>query len=960
MVENALARGISRRCAVAWAKSWPYDQAVESWQPLWEHLDNSADIAGFLVDEWVPPGVLALIADVVGGERARVLVVWLAGVHDIGKVTPAFAVQGRSLSDRMVRTGLGVGPAALQDRSKLRHEVAGAAILDRWLSERFAWGKFDRRQLTDIVAGHHGAFPSVRAVQDAPFAPALFGDAAWIEVQNALLDRAAERAGMDPSAPIWQGVRLPQAAQMLVTGIVIMADWIASDEQYFPLIDVEDVPDVRAPTPGPSLRAVTAWRRVNLGRRWAPSPDGNVSDRFRDRFPWAQSGPRDVQRTVAEVAEQMAAPGLMMLEAPMGIGKTEAAFMAAEALAARCGARGCFVALPTQATSNAMFSRMLQWLTRLPDGEGVGTQSVALVHGKAALNDEFRAIPFGRTSEGQIYDDHVSGSETSRYTAVVSEWMRGRKRAALSSFAVGTIDQVLFAALRARHTMLRHLSLAGKVVIIDEVHAADVFMSAFLDRALEWLAACGAPVVLMSATLPAQRRVELYLAYERGRRRRLAEQPEPPEIESAATARLAGDIGYPAIVTTGDDGPRVTVVASGGESRQVHVARLEDDVEILGALLEERLADGGCAVVIRNTVRRAQETGRRLSEIFGAENVTVSHAGFLAVDRTRNDLALLAKFGPSGTSVVRPEKHVVVATQVVEQSLDLDFDFMVTDVAPVDLILQRMGRLHRHERGDGRPERLREARCYITGVDWAQRPPRPEGGASAVYGKWLVYSGLAVLDRHLDGNPVTLPGDIAPLVQAAYAGDVTVPDAWLEEVSVARAKFSEKQAARRYGAGLMTLSPVQAHGRDLYDGGRGGVGVVDEDSPRGQGYVRDGGDSVEVVVVQSGGDGSDRVPDWVECNGERLLPYRHVDVPYAQAKVLARCTLRLPFRLTHEGVIDAVIAELEQQRFDGWRTAPFLSGQLALVLDDDRRALLAGHRLHYDLRYGLEVQRDEE
>ncbi|MBU4214764.1 MAG: CRISPR-associated helicase Cas3', partial [Actinobacteria bacterium] len=789
----------------------------------------------------------------------------------------------------------------------------------------------------------------------------LIGTGPWVSVQDALLDRAAVRAGLDLAR--LATVRLPQAVQMLLTGVVVMADWIASGDT-FPLLPVEQVPavpPVEAPVSEASERAARGLREVRLGRPWTPSLEpADVDGRFVDRFPWALSGPRPVQRAVVEAAATMTAPGLLVLEAPMGVGKTEAAFMAAEVLAARTGASGCFVALPTQATSNAMFARMLAWLERLPDGAGVGAQSVALVHGKAALNDDLARLPFGIRDGAPLYDEDTEDSATRRVRAVLGEWTRGRKQAALSAFVVGTIDQVLFAALRARHTMLRHLSLAGKVVVVDEVHAADVYMSAFLERALEWLAAEGTSVLLMSATLPAARRSALYVAYERGRRRRLGEEPDDLDQELAVLTRLGGDIGYPSVVVTGEDGPQVLSPPAGSDGRAVRLHQLDDDLESLTALLLDRLADGGCAVVVRNTVRRAQETARHLSRVFGEEQVSVAHAGFLAADRVATDRGLLARFGPPGDRVTRPVRHVVVATQVVEQSLDVDFDLMVSDFAPIDLVLQRLGRLHRHRRGpeeQDRPVGVREAECYLTGVDWTATPPTPVSGSCAVYGRWLLYAGLAVVQPHLDGLPVRLPSDISSLVQTAYADDVPVPDGWEDAMAEARVRFLREQQERVEVARTFALEAVLAHGRDLYDSGRGGAGTIDEDSPQAQGYVRDGGDSIEVVVVQRG-DGQDRVPDWVEGGGESL-PLRDYPVPPDQARRLARCTLRLPYALTVPGVADQVIADLEQNWFGGWQRTPYLSGQLALVLDEHRRAEVAGHHLTYDLRLGLVVDGDD-
>src|SRR5690606_38235452 len=190
---------------------------------------------------------------------------------------------------------------------------------------------------------------------------------------------------------------------------------------------------------------------------------------------------------------------------------------------------------------------------------------------------------------------------------------------------------------------------------------------------------------------------------------------------------------YPAIVSAGVDGPAVVTACDADASRSttVTVEKLDetDDDAPCAALIDElsvSLRDGGCALVIRNTVSRATQTASALTDHFGdSVAVKLVHSRFIADDRQRNDDWLRDTFGATRPSVTAPT--IVVATQVAEQSLDIDFDLLVTDLAPIDLLLQRMGRIHRHLRGVGqceRPEPLRTARCVITGADWGQRPPR--------------------------------------------------------------------------------------------------------------------------------------------------------------------------------------------------------------------------------------------
>jgi hypothetical protein len=298
---------------------------------------------------------------------------------------------------------------------------------------------------------------------------------------------------------------------------------------------------------------------------------------------------------------------------------------------------------------------------------------------------------------------------------------------------------------------------------------------------------------------------------------------------------------------------------------------------------------------------------------------------------------------------------------VAEQSLDVDFDLLVTDLAPIDLVLQRMGRLHRHERAP-RPERLRTARCLITGVDWAVVLPKPVRGSELVYGRYALLRSLAVVTEHLDtpASPVRLPEDISPLVQQAYGPEgAQLPD-WAEAMEQARQVHDRTQADKERRAGTFRIGAVAKPGQSLIGWLAGGAGDAD-DTRAGRAQVRDSMESIEVIVVQRRSDGALATVDWL---GEGLggLPLPVDAVPAAKAaKTAAACALRLPFQLSHPKIIDRVIAELEEFYIPAWQTkdSRWLAGELILPLDMDRRTSLAGFVLNYSPDDGLEVLRDE-
>lgn len=773
----------------------------------------------------------------------------------------------------------------------------------------------------------------------------------------AILDGCAAMCGVDERLDDWREVKLSQPAQVVLTGLVIVADWIASNSDLFPYFpDGQGVSDEE--------RVEAAWRGLALPEPWRSVESSMAVEQFfaaRFELP-AGARVRPVQERAVGVARGMSSAGLMVIEAPMGEGKTEAALAVAEVFASRSGAGGVFVALPTMATGNAMFPRMLKWLRRLPDANGAKLRSVTLAHSKAALNDEFGELV--RTGRRVLTGVELDGDEdewqprgdrlVSSAELVAHQWLHGRKKAMLASFSVGTVDQLLFMGLKSRHLALRHLALAGKVVVIDEAHAYDTYMNSYLDRVLSWLGAYGVPVVVLSATLPARRRGELVKAY-------LGKPaPNQDEVEEAG--------GYP-LITSAEPGQPALVeeVAPSGRRTDVLVERLGDGLDELADRLDAELEDGGCALVVRNTVGRVLETAQYLQARFPQVGISVAHARFVDLDRARKDAELLDLFGPPEECAGRrPEKHIVVASQVAEQSLDIDFDLLVTDLCPVDLLLQRMGRLHRHERGADqceRPARLRTARCLVTGADWDAVPAEPVMGSQRVYRLHALLRSAAALEPYLSGvaatgSTVRLPEDISPLVQSAYGTEPIGPPGWQDALEQAYKDHLLHQQRQLEKARDFQLNDVGRAGRALVGWIDAGVGDAD-DTRAGRAQVRDTRESLEVLVVQRLADGTIRTLPWLdEGRGGREVP-TDAAPPWDVARTVAACGLRLPFEFSVPDVLDRAIEELEAECVPAWQSkeSHWLAGELVLMLDENLRTRLAGFDLRYTRSDGLEVTR---
>ncbi|MFV2022413.1 CRISPR-associated helicase Cas3' [Micromonospora sp. LOL_023] len=920
---------------VLWGKS----KAEGSMNLLLQHLLDAAAVGECLWDRYLAPTVREKL-DASAGGRGRAFFAWLCAIHDVGKATPAFQNKEPGLASVVQAIGLTWRPLS-PEAKRWHHSCAGAVIVDRVLSD-VGWEPEAVAFVWPMVAGHHGLIPDDSILTSTSLSrDRAQGGSHWLPSQDALMYAVA--AVLDVDLAEWAPVRpLSRSTQLAVSGLVIMADWIASGRGFPGVSDISRVSIGLA-----RRRAAEAMDRLRVRGGWSSRPYRRVPDLVLERFGRVS---RPSQTAAIGIAERMPGPGLVIIEAPMGEGKTEGALAVTEILAWRFGADGIFLGMPTQATCDPMYTRVRQWSSSIEDGVAVG-----LLHGKRRFNKEWAALrdlAFGGVDEdGQDEygcDDIFGSAGTGQRAAdaVAAEWFLGPKRGLLMPLTVGTIDQLLHAATRTKHVMLRHAGLAGRVVVLDEVHAYDVYTSQFLFEALRWLAGAGVPTVLLSATLPAGMRADLERAWVQGASGR--QQVSVDEPDSAG--------GYPVIrsVVVVDGRVQVDVAATAPWRPSVDVrvevldANPADDTRAVVALLADRLREGGCALVIRNTVRRAQQTYQALAPVFGGD-VRLLHARLTAGERAdRTERALRALGAPDDDRVERPQRLIVVATQVAEQSFDVDADILVTDLAPIDLLLQRIGRVHRHERPESaRPGPLRLPAAVVTGVRTrpGEAPVFPRG-SERIYGRYPLLRAAALTVDAAGGAGWSIPADVPDLVDRGYGADECVPDAWRSAVDGARVEWTAATGIRRSRAEPFLLAGPGKLGlanlAGLHDKATGEL--PDDDAV--SAVVRDGPESVEVVVVRRTDEG------YLTLAGRRLgVNGEAVSDPDIANEVI-EATLRLP---GDEGLTAAVKAELRP--LAGWATDSWLRHARALVLDADNHATVSGHALTYDHDLGLLWQR---
>lgn len=935
-------------CLALWAKKKEKD-GIFYWLSLKRHLEDTREVMGLLWEHWLSEGQRIYIADsmMIEEDEAKFLVMFIGAIHDIGKATPAFQIQrgfqnsedlDLLLMEKLEREGFsGIKDLELTDRGKTPHAYAGEVIC------RLAG---INRGIASIIGAHHGvpmkenySLTSYVEAYTANFYQEEKEDSPiykkWKATQEELLSWALEICGYKNVEDL---PRCPKPTQLLLSGLLIMADWIASNEEYFPLFslqnevdhELEDATvnqeDRKKEETQISERVESAWLKWTQNQTWEATQFFDAKQAYQISFHFM---PRDFQEKVFTEIAGAEDIGLVILEAPMGCGKTEAALMTAEQLAGKQQCAGVFFGLPTQASSNGIFPRVESWVDSLGQ-ENQEKLSLRLSHGKAALNEEFQSLS-RNCSEGIDPD-----GEKTKYV-YVNEWFSGRKKAMLDDFIVGTVDHLLLMALKQKHLMLRHLGFSKKVVIIDEVHAYDAYMGQYLYMVLQWLGAYKVPTIILSATLPIERRKDLMKYYLKGR------GIKEKDIGNFDFLKAES---YPLL--TFSKGSEVESFSDFQEEKEKKVTLYQLDEENLVDTVKSLGKNGAVIGIIVNTVGRAQRITKDLLEAFPEEEVHLLHSRFIDTDRIKKEEELLKKIGKNAE---RPKRFIVVGTQVIEQSLDIDFDLMISDLCPVDLLIQRIGRLHRHK--IERPKEHSEARLYLMGISESFDF---EKGSRRVYGDYLLIKTQCAL-----GNSISIPKDISPLVQEVYGDkDPSLAPDLLKKYEESKKKQKEiLDKQKRKAEGFRLDKPKLECSDEISLNGLLDNTYIDSEELC-QAKVRDIGSSIEVIAVKKNGAGYGLFQEKKDISEELSKT--------SIARKLACQTLRLGESIIHmerekeddkeEGLI-RYLEDYNRRELPEWQNEAWLKGSLGLIFDENNDFPLKNIVLHYDEKFGLQWHKKE-
>lgn len=630
----------------------------------------------------------------------------LAALHDVGKVSPGFQAKcAQWLADR-----------GLAKQSRLESwgtcESDHAKIGQRTVQQLLNKSCF---LYAAAIGAHHGR---VKGDRIPPFAEA--NSTTWEDQRRRLAKELIDLFGPLPIAD------LRDSMLWWMAGLIAVSDWLGSNERYFP--PSGEVEEARALERARNTLEQIGWETPQLRKRAV----------FADLFPGYTA---NSLQTAA--IDAVTSPGIYLIEGPMGSGKTEAALAIGARLVQLKQASGIYFALPTQVTSNRIYLRMQQFLANC----AADPFQLRLAHGSSWLQETKPPLQLQPTATD------VESDENSRSAR---SWFASPKRSLLAPFGVGTVDQALLGIVAANHFFVRQFALAGKVVILDEVHSYDLYTGTLIDVLVRRLRELQCTVVILSATLTQERRRQLLQV----------------NLELPLCAAYPLISGYSdRVIEARCEPPPAKVVSI------LKVGRLPLEDACI-----EQARHGLCVLWIRNTVDEAQEAYRRLqaANFEGGPNIGLIHARFPYFRREELEACWMESLGKD--SKTRPAGCVLVSTQMAEQSVDIDADLLISDLAPTDMLLQRIGRLWRHDRPK-RPSRRPEIWLLTPQLDEAtlRRLPVKElcrvlGKSARVYAPYVL---LRTLEQWIRLNKICLPEEIRPVLEATYATPgASEPAAW--------------------------------------------------------------------------------------------------------------------------------------------------------------------------------------
>lgn len=732
---------------------------------VFPHCRNVGFVATFLAD-----AKMHLIANLgfSTGEAAL-----LASLHDIGKISPGFQSKCDAWLEQYNLIQEAKNKGWLEDGrcERLHDKVSQFTAFNFFKSSGMQEMSADL--YSAIIGAHHGRPHKIPNGRSLPSGKQID---TWEQERLDVISRLIACIGDLPR----KSMHKDDPALWWLAGLISISDWIGSDENYFDNSRNTEEDEGRA-------CARNAIEKIGFG-----APEVRAKSSFPELF---QLGPSTKSNALQNAAfESITEPGIYAIEAPMGMGKTEAALWVAYRLIREGKANGLYFALPTQVTSNRIHLRVSDFVTNISDQ----VNRVGLIHASSWLMDDIYQPSPGNTSK----------SEKVEYDARAGrDWFASGKRALLAPFGVGTVDQALLASVAVKHFFVRRFALAGKVVIIDEVHSYDVYTGTLIKLLCDDLEKLGCTVILLSATLTRARRLSL-----------LGIQKDSANLHDP----------YPLITGRRSDGVVINPVsANPPPARDVYPIFKPKQVALEAVLNAAK--SGACVLWICNTIGEAQSVHEYFLKSGGVTKFDIGllHSRFPFFRREEIEQEWMERLGKDN----RPRKGcILVSTQVVEQSVDLDADLLVTELAPTDMLLQRIGRLWRHDRsgrGCEKPE------CWIITPEYSFEAALTDEAdqiktalkpSSNVYNPYVLLRSWEAW-RAIE-NGISIPADIRSLLENTYREREDEPEAWQQLRNDIEGEGYAQRMRAEMSANVWTLLADDSEGVKTRLNGQETVSVV--------------------------------------------------------------------------------------------------------------------------------------
>jgi len=710
---------LNETAMLLWGKSDPYE-------PLLHHMIDVGACAEAYLRKANRPLLKLLSENFHMSEvDTTAFIGYVTACHDIGKAHPSFQLKGDAFASlpENIKSRLKAIGGSFGFSANFRHEKYSKQILyEYWIRSNLMDANL-ALAAASVIGDHHqksgSSLPMTSKVEKN-----------YRYMQGVLLEEV--KKAFAPSV-------FPERCDDLslfgegLNGILILSDWLASNEKF----NVQVSDDTSEYAKNAFRVAKNTVEAVGFVKSRLPDVNG-----LAELYDWDARYLRPMQKLVDQ--EVSKAPKLTIIEDSPGAGKTEAAVFLAVKLCKSYGKDGFYFALPTAATSNQMWERLNNIFSKFSIPE------FRLMHGMAW---------------SVVQDDYKENNQKGSEDEIGPEWLRPMRKALLSQFAVGTVDQVMMSVMKVRFRPLRMLGLTDKVLVIDEVHAYDAYMSEIIERLLVGCRTLHIPVILLSATLPDEKKKEFLKAY------------------TGLEIGVPISPGYP-LLTMVDKAGNVIQKTCGPFKKteySLHILPLLNDLEKTADKALELTENGGNLCLMMNTVKDAQGVYRilkRKKQITDGSDLELLlyHARFTAGDRQRIEKLCLDRY--SGKQ--RPKRSILVCTQVVEQSLDVDFDILMTQLCPIDLLIQRAGREWRHDYSV-RPESITVPQIYVLTGDIKKSP------VGLIYYPYILHK----TEKWLEANKVLqVPEDVRPAIAYVYSQTGDDPEYFEKFLSEAQMKTS--------------------------------------------------------------------------------------------------------------------------------------------------------------------------